>query len=62
MEEYEGIAILTTNLRNNMDKAFIRRLRFIIEFPMPTPEQRLQILQRALPQQTPAARILTSTP
>lgn len=32
MEEYEGLAILTTNLRNNMDEAFTRRLQFIIDF------------------------------
>ena len=35
MEEYEGIAILTTNARSNMDEAFERRLRFIIEFQLP---------------------------
>jgi hypothetical protein len=36
MEEYEGITILATNLRQNLDEAFTRRLRFIIEFPFRT--------------------------
>ena len=43
MDEYEGIAILATNLRKNMDEAFIRRLQFVVEFPFPDEAQRLQI-------------------
>ena len=35
MEEYEGVVILATNLRKNMDEAFVRRLHFIVEFPFP---------------------------
>lgn len=35
MEEYEGMVILATNLRENMDDAFVRRIRFIVEFPFP---------------------------
>ncbi len=35
MEEYEGIVILATNLRQNLDQAFLRRLHFIVEFPFP---------------------------
>src|SRR4029077_1942912 len=35
MEQYEGVAILATNLRQNMDEAFTRRLQFIVEFPFP---------------------------
>lgn len=53
MEEYEGITILTTNLRQNLDEAFTRRIRFIIEFPFPEAEGRLQIWQRIFPQATP---------
>ena len=55
MEEYEGISILTTNLVQNLDDAFTRRLRFIVEFPFPEAEYRLQIWQQAFPQQTPIA-------
>jgi Winged helix domain, variant/ATPase family associated with various cellular activities (AAA) len=43
MEEYEGIAILATNLRQNMDEAFLRRLRLIVEFPFPDAASRLRI-------------------
>lgn len=53
MEEYEGITILTTNLRQNLDEAFTRRIRFIIEFPLPEADNRLQIWQRIFPKQTP---------
>src|SRR5262249_47748720 len=35
MEAYEGIVVLATNLRENMDEAFTRRIRFIVEFPFP---------------------------
>ncbi|TYQ30982.1 ATP-binding protein [Pseudanabaena sp. UWO310] len=53
MEEYEGLAILTTNLRNNMDEAFTRRLQFIIDFSLPNEKQRYQIWQKAFPKDTP---------
>lgn len=53
IEEYEGLAILTTNLRGNMDEAFMRRLQFIIEFQLPDDKQRYQIWQKAFPQDTP---------
>jgi hypothetical protein len=53
MEEYEGIAILTTNLGNNIDDAFVRRLSFIIGFPLPKEPERHQILQKIFPQSTP---------
>lgn len=43
MDEYEGVAILATNLRKNMDEAFIRRLQFIVEFPFPNEADRLKI-------------------
>jgi SpoVK/Ycf46/Vps4 family AAA+-type ATPase len=48
MEEYQGIAILASNLRQNMDEAFLRRLRFVVEFPFPDAAQRLRIWQRHL--------------
>ncbi|MGE5110681.1 MAG: ATP-binding protein [Acidobacteriaceae bacterium] len=49
MEAFEGLAILTTNLRQNIDSAFLRRLRFIIDFPRPTVEARKQIWVQCLP-------------
>jgi SpoVK/Ycf46/Vps4 family AAA+-type ATPase len=53
MEEYEGTVILATNLRKNMDDAFVRRIQFTIEFPFPHAEQRLAIWQRVWPQNMP---------
>ncbi len=55
MEEYEGVTILTTNLRQNLDEAFTRRIRFIVEFPFPEEEYRLQIWQGIWPKETPLA-------
>ncbi len=53
MEDYEGIAILATNLRQNLDDAFIRRLRFVVEFPFPDEAQRRQIWRVTLPAEAP---------
>jgi hypothetical protein len=53
MESYQGVAILTTNARSALDKAFQRRLRFIVEFPYPGAAERQAIWQRAIPAQTP---------
>lgn len=55
MEEYEGIAILTTNARSNMDEAFERRLRFIIEFQLPDTKNRHLIWQRTFPENAPCS-------
>jgi len=53
MEEYQGIAILTTNLQSNMDEAFVRRLRFIVEFALPGPAERHRIWQQIWPEGVP---------
>ncbi|HZH79644.1 MAG TPA: ATP-binding protein [Archangium sp.] len=53
MEEYRGLAILTTNAKEALDSAFLRRLRFVVEFPFPTPEQRAEIWRKAFPPGTP---------
>lgn len=53
MEEYEGIAILSTNLRQNLDEAFVRRLHFIVEFPFPDETDRRRIWQVIFPPETP---------
>lgn len=49
MEAYEGLAILTTNMRKNLDPAFLRRLRFIVDFPRPDVEAREKIWRQCLP-------------
>lgn len=53
MEEYPGIAILSTNLRQNMDAAFTRRMRFIVDFPFPEEEDRLRIWKTVWPTEVP---------
>lgn len=53
MEEYEGVVILATNLRENMDEAFTRRIRFIVEFPFPDEAHRLRIWHTHFPPEAP---------
>ena len=53
MEEYEGVAILTTNLADNLDMAFTRRLAFQVQFPFPDEESRQRIWERVWPAQAP---------
>jgi AAA+ superfamily predicted ATPase len=53
MESYRGLAILTTNLRSSLDTAFLRRIRFVVQFPFPDASQRAEIWRRVFPQQTP---------
>jgi Winged helix domain, variant/ATPase family associated with various cellular activities (AAA) len=49
MESFDGISILATNLRNNLDSAFLRRLRFVVDFPHPDETQRVEIWRRVWP-------------
>jgi hypothetical protein len=53
MENYSGLAILTTNLPNSLDTAFMRRIRFSVRFEYPTPEERAQIWKRNFPETVP---------
>ncbi len=53
MEAYRGLAILTTNLKNVLDQAFLRRLRFVVSFPYPTPAERIEIWRRVFPGSAP---------
>jgi hypothetical protein len=53
MEAYRGLAILATNMKSALDTAFLRRLRFIVNFPFPSPAERMAIWQKVFPHQTP---------
>jgi hypothetical protein len=53
MEVYRGLAILTTNLADNIDQAFLRRLRFIVHFPLPDAAEREAIWRRMFPSAVP---------
>ena len=55
VEAYEGIVILATNLRENMDEAFTRRIRFIVDFPFPDVASRKLIWQAHFPHETPVS-------
>jgi ATP-dependent 26S proteasome regulatory subunit len=55
MEEYDGIAILATNLRQHMDDAFVRRMQVIIEFPFPNEQYRREIWKVMFPPEAPLA-------
>jgi SpoVK/Ycf46/Vps4 family AAA+-type ATPase len=53
MEAYQGLAILATNMKSGLDDAFTRRLRFIVNFPVPDLADRRRIWQKVFPPQTP---------
>ncbi len=53
MECYRGLAILTTNMKSALDAAFLRRIRFIVQFPFSHAEQRVEIWRRVFPSETP---------
>ena len=53
MEQYDGLAILATNLRQHLDDAFTRRLQFIVEFPFPDEADRRRIWQVCFPAEAP---------
>lgn len=53
VEQYSGLSILTTNYRSALDQAFVRRLRFIAQFPFPQKDERARIWRSTLPQQMP---------
>lgn len=56
IERYDGIAILATNLRQNLDEAFTRRLDFLIDFPFPEPEYRRKLWAAHFPADAPVGR------
>ncbi|MFO7170114.1 MAG: ATP-binding protein [Chloroflexota bacterium] len=53
MEAFGGLAILATNMKDALDAAFLRRLRFIVNFPFPGASERLEMWRRAFPPETP---------
>lgn len=57
LESYGGLAILTSNLKESMDQAFQRRLRFVLDFPFPDEEQRARIWKVSVPAKMPVTRL-----
>jgi AAA+ superfamily predicted ATPase len=55
IEAFAGLAILTTNFRQNLDSAFVRRLRFTLDFPTPDAAAREKIWRKCVPESAPLA-------
>jgi hypothetical protein len=53
IEAYRGLAVLTTNLKSALDKAFMRRIRFVVQFPFPDEAMREKLWRRQLPATAP---------
>jgi len=53
IEEYEGVVVLATNFRKNLDEAFVRRLHFTVEFPFPNEADRRRIWEVVWPEEAP---------
>jgi hypothetical protein len=58
LDEHDGLSILATNLKQNLDVAFVRRLGFIVEFPFPDEESRRRLWQSIWPSKVPRAKNL----
>jgi len=52
VEDYNGLVILATNLKSNIDDAFARRFQSIIDFPMPKPKERIEIWEKTFSRKT----------
>lgn len=57
MEAYDGVTILSTNLLQNFDEAFKRRIKFVIDFPFPDQKQRRALWERSLPTEMPVGEL-----
>jgi ATP-dependent 26S proteasome regulatory subunit len=53
MEAYRGLAVLTTNMKDALDPAFLRRIRFVVQFAFPDAAERIEIWRRMFPTKTP---------
>jgi hypothetical protein len=58
MEQFDGIAILATNRKSDLDSAFLRRLRFIVDFHPPGPAERVTLWRKALTERSPSGEEL----
>lgn len=55
IEAYDGVSVLATNFKHNIDPAFFRRMKFVVEFAFPDPETRYRIWKATIPKSTPLA-------
>ena len=57
MESYAGLAVLATNMKSALDQAFMRRLRFVVDFPFPGVPEREAMWRKAFPANTPTEKL-----
>lgn len=57
VEAYRGLAILTSNMKGALDRAFLRRIRFVVNFPFPDQAARADIWRRQFPPQAPMGEV-----
>lgn len=57
MERFKGLAILATNRKKDLDEAFLRRLRYVIDFPLPDVEERRRIWEQMIPARVDASKL-----
>lgn len=57
LEAYRGLAILATNMKSAIDQAFLRRLRFVVTFPLPDAAQRREMWRKSFPPELPLASL-----
>ena len=57
MERFKGLAILATNRKKDLDEAFLRRLRYIVDFPLPDVKERKKIWQQVIPQNADSSQL-----
>jgi SpoVK/Ycf46/Vps4 family AAA+-type ATPase len=55
VEAYDGVSVLATNYKHNIDPAFFRRMKFIVEFQFPDPDTRYTLWTATIPKNTPLA-------
>ena len=59
LDTFRGVAVLATNRKSDLDPAFLRRLRVVVDFAAPAPQERLRMWRRALPERTSSGESLT---
>ncbi len=57
MERFKGLAVLATNRKKDLDEAFMRRLRYVIDFPLPGADQRRRIWEQSIPAGVDASQV-----
>lgn len=58
VESYNGLVILASNFKDNIDESFLRRFQSVIHFPLPTVEERLLLWEKSLPRQLKLEKII----